>query len=74
MVAQVALAGAFGEPVGGMLVFELNLGTLAALDTGRGASPHQGQDENDELHQAILQLKIRSGLTPPYPHPTRFGK
>ena len=50
-------------------MLELNLGALAALGTGRGTSQHQVQDETDELHQAILQLKIRSGLTPPYPHP-----
>ena len=63
------LQGPLGDPVAGVLVFELNLGTLAALDTGRGTSQHQGQNKKDELDQAILQLKIRSGLTPPYPHP-----
>ena len=53
-------------------MLELNLGALAALGTGRGTSQHQVQDETDELHQAILQLKIRSGLTPRTPTP-RFG-
>ena len=55
-----------------MLMLELNLGALAALYTGRGASQHQGQDENDKLHQSILQLKIRSGLTHRTPTP-RFS-
>jgi hypothetical protein len=50
-------------------MLELTLGALAALDTGRGASQHQGKDKKDGLHQAVLQLKIRSGLTPLYPPP-----
>ena len=34
------LQGPLGDPVAGVLLFELNLGALAALGIGRGASQH----------------------------------
>jgi len=56
-----------------MLKLERNLGALAAFGARFCVvvGQHHGQDENDELHQAVLQLvsRIRSVLTPPYPQP-----